>query len=187
MGANKGDYLTAKQEKFCYEYSISLNATDAALKAGYSKDTAGSIGQQNMAKPHIRQRIEAMKKDAAETMGITRNRILQEHMKIAYSSIAHLHRTWITLKEFEELTPDEKASIKSISTKVLKQNIGTQKDPVIVDVEYVKIELFDKQKALDAISNMLGFNAPVEHSITPGSGLNISFVNYGRDSEPEQG
>ena len=62
----------------------------------------------------------------------------------------------------------------------MKQNIGTKKNPVIVDVEYVKIELYDKQKALDAISTMLGYNAPVKQEIST-SGIKINFVNHGRD------
>ena len=43
----KGDKLTEKQELFCREYIISLNATDAALKAGYSEKTAYSQGQRS--------------------------------------------------------------------------------------------------------------------------------------------
>lgn len=51
--------LTLKQEKFICEYLISGNASDAALKAGYSKKTAFRIGQENLQKPAIRARIAA--------------------------------------------------------------------------------------------------------------------------------
>lgn len=62
------DKLTPKQERFCEEYLIDMNATQAAIRAGYSKKTAGSIGLENLEKPMIRARIDAImeqKKDAA--------------------------------------------------------------------------------------------------------------------------
>ena len=46
--------LTEKQKRFCDEYLIDLNATQAAIRAGYSPDTAYSIGQENLKKPEIK-------------------------------------------------------------------------------------------------------------------------------------
>lgn len=51
--------LTAKQQRFCDEYLIDLNATQAAIRAGYSKKTANRIGTENLSKPVIRQYIDA--------------------------------------------------------------------------------------------------------------------------------
>lgn len=79
---------------------------------------------------------------------------------MAFSSISEMHNTWIERKEFDKLTDSQKASIKSISTKVLKKNVGTKEDPQIVDVEFVKIELYDKIKAIECINKMLGYNEP---------------------------
>lgn len=50
--------LTAKQQRFCDEYLIDLNATQAAIRAGYSKKTANRIGTENLSKPVIRQYID---------------------------------------------------------------------------------------------------------------------------------
>ena len=50
--------LTLKQQKFCDEYIISGNATQAATLAGYSKKTARSIGQENLTKPDIKKYID---------------------------------------------------------------------------------------------------------------------------------
>lgn len=47
--------LTAKQQRFCDEYLIDLNATQAAIRAGYSKKTAGRIGTENVQKPVIKE------------------------------------------------------------------------------------------------------------------------------------
>lgn len=49
--------LTAKQQRFCDEYLIDLNATQAAIRAGYSKKTAYSIGDENLKKPEIKKYI----------------------------------------------------------------------------------------------------------------------------------
>ena len=50
--------MTEKQKRFCDEYLISLNATQAAIKAGYSEKTAKQIGQENLTKPDIKKYIE---------------------------------------------------------------------------------------------------------------------------------
>ena len=53
--------MTPKQEKFCVEYIIDLNATQAALRAGYSKRTAYSIGNEILKKPEIKTRINELR------------------------------------------------------------------------------------------------------------------------------
>ena len=50
--------LTTKQQRFCDEYLIDLNATQAAIRAGYSKKTANRIGTENLSKLVIREYIE---------------------------------------------------------------------------------------------------------------------------------
>lgn len=162
--------LTDKQERFCYEYCIDFNATKAAIRAGYSEDTAGSIGSENLKKPEIESRIKEMQENLAETAGISSLRVISEHAKIAFSSIACLHNDWIERSDYESLTEEQKSCIKSITTKIQKRNIGTSDIPDIVDVEYVKVELYDKQKSLDSISKMLGFNAPEKKEFTGKNG-----------------
>lgn len=49
--------LTPKQKKFCHEYLVDLNATQAAIRAGYSEKTAKEIGSENLTKPHIAEYI----------------------------------------------------------------------------------------------------------------------------------
>ena len=59
--------LTAKQQRFCDEYLIDLNATQAAIRAGYSKKTARVIGQQNLSKLAVKNYLnERMKEKEAE-------------------------------------------------------------------------------------------------------------------------
>ena len=57
---NKTSVLTDKQEKFCLEYIVDFNATQAAIRAGYSKKTAYSVGSENLRKPEVQQRIQVL-------------------------------------------------------------------------------------------------------------------------------
>jgi len=154
------DKLTGKQERFCYEYCIDFNATQAAIRAGYNKKTAYSIGNENLKKPEIQNRIQYVKDNLAEVAGITRLRVLREYEKIAFSSIAHLHNSWIELKDFELLTDEQKGCIKTIQTK--KQKVGDMD----IETEFVKIELHSKDAALKGIREMCGFDAPSRMDVT---------------------
>lgn len=70
--------LTAKQERFIAEYLIDLNATQAAIRAGYSAHTAGAIGDENLRKPAISAAIKAAQEKTAKKLEITRERLLSE-------------------------------------------------------------------------------------------------------------
>lgn len=50
--------MTAKQKRFCDEYLVDMNATKAAIRAGYSVKTAKQIGQENLTKPDLKMYIE---------------------------------------------------------------------------------------------------------------------------------
>jgi phage terminase small subunit len=54
--------LTPKQKLFCDYYLISLNATDAAIKAGYSENAAQEIGSQNLSKPIVKEYVAGISK-----------------------------------------------------------------------------------------------------------------------------
>ena len=69
--------LTAKQEMFCKEYLIDLNATQAAIRAGYSEKTAYSIGNENLNKPDITEYIQELKAVREEKLEIDANWVLQ--------------------------------------------------------------------------------------------------------------
>lgn len=69
--------MTPKQERFVQEYLIDLNATQAAIRAGYSAKTAAEQASRLLTKVNIAEAIEAGKRKSAEKAGITRDRILQ--------------------------------------------------------------------------------------------------------------
>lgn len=69
--------LTSKQKTFCDEYIICQNATEAAIKAGYSKKTAGTQGYENMQKPHIRAYIDERMKQHESKLIATQEEVLK--------------------------------------------------------------------------------------------------------------
>ena len=69
--------LTKKQEMFVEEYIIDLNATQAAIRAGYSKKTAGQIGEQNLKKLEIQQVINEKLAEKKEKLIMKQDEILE--------------------------------------------------------------------------------------------------------------
>lgn len=158
--------LTEKQKIFCREYILHWNGTKAAIKAGYSEDCAAVQASENLRKPNIQTYIAYLKANLAEVAEISPLMVLNEYKKIAFSSIAHLHLTWIERKEFDTLTDEQKECIQEIDTKIIRKvfkefnEASGEFEPVDYDIEYVKIKLYDKLKGLEGINKMLGYDAP---------------------------
>ena len=163
----KASKLTIKQERFCNKYLECGNASEAYRYAyDCSKMSDNSVwcnASQLLADTKVAQRLEYLKNHLAEAAGITALQIIREHQKIAFSDATRIRNGWMSLKEFESLTDDEKACIRSVETKQTKRT--TPMGDEVID-EQVKITCYDKQKALDSIVNMLGYNAPEKISNT---------------------
>lgn len=74
--------LTDKQEMFCREYLIDLNATQAAIRAGYSVKTANRTASENLSKPDIQNRIAELKLQRNEDVGIDAAYVLKRLVEI---------------------------------------------------------------------------------------------------------
>ena len=157
--------FTEKQLLFCKEYILDWNGARAARDAGYSEDTARNIAANLLTKVNIQAYIKFLQEDIEKIAGISRLRVINEHIKLAFSSIAHLHNTWIERKDFESLTDDQKSCIAEISTQTRTVFQGEGDDRVPVEIEFIKIKLYDKQKALDSISKMLGYDAATKMEV----------------------
>jgi len=153
--------LTPREERFCYQYVLHLNATKAAINAEYSVKTARQIGTRLLSKVYIQEKIKFLQGRLAETSKISALRVLLELKKIAFADAGQLREGWMSLKEFEQLTDDQKAIIQEITTKETKY--GTE----------VKIRLYDKQRSLDSINAMLGYGAPTKTEITGSGGKDM--------------
>jgi len=79
--------LRPKQLLFVEEYLKDRNATQAAIRAGYSKKTAGSIGEENLKKPEISAAVQHKIDEASKEHKIDKDRILKELSKGAFMEI----------------------------------------------------------------------------------------------------
>ena len=136
--------LTAKQQRFVDEYLIDLNATQAAIRAGYSEKTAFSIGTENLRKPLIQKAIQQRKQAREQRTEITQDRVIQELAAIGFARATDYAKIVPggggDFVSTDELTESQKAAVVSIKE---TQN-GTE------------IRLADKLKALELIGKHLG-------------------------------
>lgn len=155
--------MNDKQKRFVEEYLIDLNATQAAIRAGYSEKTAGSQAFDLLKKPEIQNAIQDAQKKLSERTQITQERVLQEYAKIAFFDPKKIFNADGTIKQISELDDDVAAVIGGIDVVV---NQSDKDEP-----EYTKkIKLIDKKGALDSIARHLGmFNdkTSVTHTLLP--------------------
>lgn len=183
MAYNRKRGLTIKQEKFCNKYIECGNASKAYRFAyncdSMSESTIWNSAYKLLQNGDVGARISYLRQHIAEASGITALQIVNEHKKIAFSNGAKIRKGWMLLKDFEALSEDEKACIRSIETKQVKRM--TADGDEIID-EFVKVTTYDKQKSLDALSRMLGYEAPTKVEVrqtTPSDNAHkVIFENY---------
>ena len=83
--------LTDKQKRFVSEYLVDLNATQAAIRAGYSVRTAKQIATENLSKPAISASIQAEMDKRSRRTEITADRVLKELAKIGFGNVKNLY------------------------------------------------------------------------------------------------
>lgn len=176
--------VTNKQKRFCEEYLIDLNATQAAIRAGYSPDSAASIGSENMQKPDIRARIDKAIALQSKRTGINADRVVRELARVALANADDIiDADSATIKE--GVSRDDTAAIASVRVKTVPTADGTSVER--------EIKLHDKLKALEQLGRHLGmFTDKLEHSgsIDTGSTALTSILQQlqaGGDPDPEEG
>lgn len=139
--------MTDKQKRFCEEYLVDLNATQAAIRAGYKADSAYAIGAENLRKPQIRARIDQGLADQSARTGVTADRVIRELAKVAFVKATDVIDTE-TGDVREDATDDDRACIAAVK---VKQVNGAD----FTSVEH-EIRLCDKVKALELLGKHLG-------------------------------
>lgn len=136
--------ITEKQKKFVEEYLIDLNATQAAIRAGYSVKNAGKIGHELLEKTRISNEITKKIAERSRRTGINADRVLIELAKIAFVNADDVIESKdATLKE--NASRDDLAAIQSIKVKTFGED-GVERE----------IKLANKIKALDMLGRHLG-------------------------------
>lgn len=152
--------LKPKQARFVAEYLKDLNATQAAIRAGYSARTARAIGHENLTKPDIAAAIAAATQKQLAGAELTAARVLEEMRRVAFSDVRALYKDDGTLRAIHELTPEQSAAIASIE--VVHKNL-TAGDGQVDTV--IKVKAWDKPRSLEMLAKHFGLlTEKVEHS-----------------------
>ena len=109
MAAKKD--LTPKQALFVDEYLRDMNATQAAIRAGYSAKTAESAGPRLLGNVRVQQAISAARERLAKKFEITRERVMLEYARLAFADPRNFFNADGTLKRVPELDDDAAASL----------------------------------------------------------------------------
>jgi phage terminase small subunit len=145
--------LTLKQKMFVAEYLVDVNATAAALRAGYSKKTAYSIGQENLKKPEIQAALQAKIQKVEQKTDISIERVLKEYARLGFFDPRKLFNDDGSPKGIHELDDDTAAAIAGLDVMEIYEGKGEDRQ----FVGYLKkYKLADKKGNLDSIGKHLG-------------------------------
>lgn len=164
--------LTAKQIKFCQEYTIDLNATKAAKRAGYKIKSAKSIGSENLTKPDILEYISELNEQTASELQITKQKVLDGYRKLAFYDPRKFYDDKGELIPVLELDGDTAFALAGFEvTEEWAEDEKTKKRFVVGQTK--KIKMSDRRGALDGIAKMLGYNAPTKVANTNKDGEDV--------------
>ncbi len=157
--------LNSKQQRFVDEYLIDLNATQAAIRAGYSKQTAYSQGQRLLKHVEIAPLIASRKQAHADKLDITAERVLRELALIGFANMADYMRVGPDgdpYLDFSAITRDQAAALTEVTVEDFKDGRGEDAR----EVRKVKFKLADKRGALVDLGRHLKlFVDVVEHNL----------------------
>lgn len=157
MAARK---LTPKQAEFVRQYLVDLNATQAAIRAGYSEKTGYSTGQRMLKNVEVQNAIAQAQVQRTKRTEITADRVVAELAKIAFADPRELME-WgpegVKLKDSADLTEEQAASVAEVSETTTK------------DGGSLRLKKHDKVKALELLGRHLGmFTDKVKNEISGG-------------------
>ncbi|MED0758654.1 terminase small subunit [Aneurinibacillus thermoaerophilus] len=163
--------LNAKQRRFVEEYLIDLNATQAAIRAGYSVKTAEQQGYQLLQKTSVSEAIAKAMAERSKRTSVSQDRIVEQLAKIAFADLkdyVEWDKESIALKDSDEV---DGSVIQSITETVLPKG-GVKKE----------IKLNDKLKALKLLGKHLGM---FKDNVSVNADLNIQFIDDIRDDDED--
>lgn len=170
--------LNVKQARFSQEYVIDLNATQAAIRAGYSKKTAGQIGHELLKKPEIADAIAAAMNDRAARTNVTADRVLYELARIAFANMAEyvtIQDDGSAIVDLSQLTPDRAAAIQEVITETYIEGRGE----AAVPVKKMRLKLHARSRALELLGKHTGlFAERLEHTGRDGAPIATTAIPW---------
>ncbi|MBO4938486.1 MAG: terminase small subunit [Oscillospiraceae bacterium] len=156
--------LTEKQARFVAEYLVDLNATQAAIRAGYSEKTAEAIGYENLRKPQIAEAIDRAIQDRQKRTEITQDMVLRELARVAFANGTDfaqvVSREAPTTVIDEDGCPQQVMSV--VQSVVLRdtRDVDPEKRAAIAGIKEgkfgIEVKSYDKVKALELLGQHLG-------------------------------
>lgn len=141
--------LTDKQEMFCIEYLIDLNATQAAIRAGYSKKTANRIASDMLSKVDIQDYIAELKEKRANRVEMDADGVLKELKNWVEGDYTDL--MMLSAKQIKELPPEVRRLITGFK-RTTRRIPGTDEEEIQIEIKFI-----DKHKAMEMIAKHIGF------------------------------
>jgi phage terminase small subunit len=151
--------LNTKQKTFCHEYIVDLNATQAAIRAGYSVKTAKAMGHENLTKPDIQTFIAVLMDERGKKTEITAERVVQELAKVAFASMRHFIRVdengqpQINLGATDN---DNLDALMEVTTETVVEARGSGDEREFDTIRKTKIKLHNKLGALHELAEHTG-------------------------------
>lgn len=144
--------LNEKQERFCEEYLIDLNATQAAVRAGYKARSARQQGSDLLSKAAVRARIDELKAERSRRTEISADRVLTELARVAFYNPRDV-LDFRTAQVLEKATEDDLRVIAGVKVKYVPHKTEDGDFEEAIERE---VRLCDKLKALDMLAKHLG-------------------------------
>lgn len=146
--------ITEQHHKFVREYLICLNATQAAINAGYTARSAHAQGYRLLKKAEIQRLISEAQQRTADRLELSRDDVIRQYQRIGFSDPRKLFNRDGTIKSITELDDDTAAAVQGYEIEY-RQLDGPDAPPVPV----LKIKWADRRAALDSIMKAQGWNA----------------------------
>lgn len=141
--------LEPKQLRFCQEYIIDLNATKAAIRAGYAPDSASMQGARLIANDKVQEELARLQAKVANKLELTAERVLREAMRVGFSDISEAFDDNGKLKPIKEIPEDCRRAICAVEVEDLK-------GPANISIGWTrKVKFWDKMKALEKLGDHL--------------------------------
>lgn len=135
--------MTAKQERFVAEYLKDLNATQAAIRSGFSEKTAAQAASRLLRNVEIAQAVQAGKSQQLQSADLSAARVLEEYRRLAFSDVREFFQADGTLKPMSEWSAEQGAQIASMEVIIKNAEAGDGKTDRVH-----KFRVWDKTKAL---------------------------------------
>lgn len=149
--------LTEKQKRFCDEYLIDLNATQAAIRAGYSVRTANEQGARLLANVSVQEYIARKMAERSRRTGVNQDRVVLELAKIAFVKMTDVVNSNGEIKA--DASPDDLSCIESIKYKESDNEFGGSVER--------EVKIGSKLKALELLGKHLGmWNDKLDVNVT---------------------